>query len=66
MAQLDYDSGMDLRTVMKGLRKVENVSRFARKSGVSRRTLHRLLAGWDNPTQITLQKITNQLRRDGL
>jgi len=51
---------------MKGLRKVENVSRFARKSGVSRRTLHRLLAGWDNPTQITLQKITNQLRRGGL
>ena len=57
---------MDIITLTKRLRAVPNLSNFAARSGVSRRTLHRLLVGWTNPTLRVLDAIERQLNREKL
>ena len=56
---------MNISELTSRLRRVPNLSHFAARSGVSRRTLHRLLVGWNNPTLRTLESIERQLKREG-
>lgn len=55
---------MDIQKLCAKLRTVKNLSKFAQESGVSRRTLVRLRADWDNPTQDVLRKVEQQLRKE--
>ena len=54
---------MDIQKLCAKLRNVKNLSKFARESGVSRRSLVRLRGGWANPTHEILQKVEDQLRK---
>lgn len=53
---------MDIKDIVRRLRKVGNITEFAKACNVSRATLYRLIDGLDsNPTLNTLQKIEAQL-----
>jgi DNA-binding phage protein len=57
--------GMDVKDIVRRLRKVVNKTEFAKACGVSRATLYRIIDGLDsNPTLHTLQKIEAQLARE--
>jgi DNA-binding phage protein len=45
------------------LHAIENLSEFARESGVSRKQLHRIRAGDNSPTLETAEKIVAALNR---
>jgi len=55
---------MDIKQISAQLRQVKNISEFAKKSGVSRSSLTRLLIGWSNPTLKTLQRVEDQLKKE--
>lgn len=50
-------------TLRKRVAKVENISEFARKAGISRRTVHRYLAGEHSPTERTQEKMSAGLKK---
>jgi DNA-binding phage protein len=58
-----YDGRMDVIEVVRRLRKVNNLTAFAKASGVSRASLYRVIDGYANPTLKTLQRIEQQLAR---
>ena len=53
---------MDIKDLIRRLRSVANKSEFAKRSGVSRATLYRLIDGLEiNPTMRLLERIEKQL-----
>ena len=56
---------MDIKDLVRRLRKVENMTQFAKESGVSRATLYRVIEGWANPTLKTLVMIDAALNKNG-
>lgn len=54
---------MDPIDVVRRLRKVKNLSAFAKGSGVSRASLYRVIDGYANPTLRTLEKIERELSK---
>lgn len=55
---------MDYQDIVRRLRQVRNLTKFAHDSHVSRATLYRLLCGWKNPNLKTLEMIEAQLKRE--
>lgn len=55
---------MDIKDIVRRLRKVSNITEFAEACGVSRATLYRIIDGLDaNPTLHTLQRIEAALNK---
>ena len=52
---------MDIKDLIRRIRRIENMTAFAKASGVSRATLYRIAEGWANPTVGTMLKIEAEL-----
>ena len=63
---VSYDVRMDVIDIVRQLRKVDNLTAFAKASGVSRASLYRVIDGYRNPTLKTLERIETQLRKKQL
>ncbi len=54
---------MEIQQIAAKLRKVSNLSAFARSANVGRATLYRVMGGWCNPTWETLRRIERELQK---
>ena len=55
---------MDIIDIVRRLRKVDNLTAFAKACGVSRASLYRVIDGYANPTLKTLDRIETQLAKE--